>query len=352
METIAVDLMGGDNAPQEIAKGALDAAAEMDVTVALVGTKEALEEHLGSGGGDASRWSYRVWSTPRVVPVEASQVIGTAEQPTAAWREKKDSSIAIGIGMVQEGRADAFVSAGNTGAIATISLLSLRSMKGIERPAIATLYTTLASTVCMILDVGANVDCRPKYLLQFGEMGSTYMSKVFRLDSPRVGLLSNGEEEMKGTKLVREAHKLLKESGLNFIGNVEGFDVLQGAADVIVTDGFTGNVVLKLAESLAGSIFLSLKDALGNNVWARASKALWGPPVMSVARQWDYSGVSGAPLLGVAGNIVMAHGRSSAADITRAIALAQRMVQEGWYLPPVGKESEERIAASNDSESG
>ena len=142
----------------------------------------------------------------------------------------------------------------------------------------------------MILDVGANVDCRPKSLLQFGQMGSTYMAKVFRLDSPRVGLLSNGEEETKGTKLVREAHKLLKDSDLNFVGNVEGFDVLQGSTDVIVTDGFTGNVVLKLAESLAGSIFLSLKDALGNNVWARASKALWGPPVMSVAKQWDYSG--------------------------------------------------------------
>ena len=283
----------------------------------------------------------------RVIPVEAGQVVGMAESPIEAWRRKPDSSIAVGIRMVQEGRADAFVSAGNTGAIAAGSLFTLGPMRGVERPAIATLYRTAGGGISIILDIGANVDCRPRFLLEFGQMGSAFMAKVFQVDKPRVGLLSNGEEESKGTRLVREAHKLLKESDLNFIGNVEGFDLLSGASDVIVTDGFTGNVVLKLAEALTGTIFMSLKDALGSSPLARASKALWGPPIMSVARKWDYSSVGGAPLLGVNGNIVMAHGRSEAADVKRAVELARRMIREGWHRPAVQGEFPRPSIVSN-----
>ena len=339
LKTIAVDLMGGDNAPHDIVEGAFEASAEFGVEIALVGVKDALEgcmSRLRLHGGRSS---------VRVVPVEATQVVGAAESAAEAWRGKKDSSIAVGIRMVKEGRADAFVSAGNTGAIAATSLFSLRTMVGVDRPAIASLYSTLDGSAALFLDIGANVDCRPRFLFQFGQMGSVFMSKIFRMKAPRVGLLSNGVEGEKGTKLVKETHKLLKESDLNFVGNVEGFDVLSGVADVIVTDGFTGNVVLKLAESLASSIFHSLKDALDGNLLARASKPLWGPPVMSVAKQWDYSNVGGALLLGVNGNIVMAHGRSDAADISSAIGLAQKMVGEGWYRPQ--PESVQQTVASN-----
>lgn len=329
MVTIAVDLMGGDNAPQAIGDGAIQASHELGVNIALVGTEEALGSRWGSSPTGGSAGS-------RMVPVSVTQVVHPTESAADAWRNKKDSSIAVGIRMVKEGHADAFVSAGNTGAIAASGLFSLRTMEGIERPAIATLYRKVDGGIAVFLDIGANVDCKPKFLSQFGEMGSAFMTKVFQVSNPRVGLLSNGEEEGKGTKLVKEAHRLLKQSDLNFIGNVEGFDILSGVGDVIVTDGFTGNVVLKLAEALAGSIFHSLKDALDANLLARASKPLWGPPIMSVAKQWDYSNIGGAPLLGVKGNIVMAHGRSDAADVASAIGLAQKMVREGWYRPDSG----------------
>ncbi|MBF8299500.1 MAG: fatty acid/phospholipid synthesis protein PlsX [Dehalococcoidia bacterium] len=311
METIAVDLMGGDKAPDAVMRGVLEAVAEQEVTIALVGTAEALAgcENASQAGKNRGR----------IIPFEASQVVTMAESPADAWRNKKHSSITIGIQLVKEGRAGAFVSAGNSGAVAAASLLILETMAGIDRPAIATLYRTKTGSVAMLLDVGANVDCRPAFLLQFGQMGSQY-----------IALLSNGEEDSKGTRLVKEAHKLLKESQLNFIGNVEGFDLVDGVADVFVTDCFTGNVVLKLAEALTTSIFMSLRDALGKSPLARASKILWGPPVRAVARQWFQTDIRGAPLLGVRGNIVMAHGRSEATEIKEGITLARRMVREGW----------------------
>ena len=320
METIAVDVMGGDKAPDEAVAGALDASEQLNLAVALVGTKEVLGYQMARA---ADR---RV----RVELVEASQTVAMNEAPTGSWREKKDSSIAVGIGLVKEGKAEAFVSAGNTGAIVAASLFSLGTMPSFDRPAIATLFTTTEGRVAIALDIGANVECRPSFLLQFGRLGSEFMATVFKMRSPRVALVSNGEEESKGTRLVREAHRLLKESDLNFIGNAEGFDIPKGTADVFVTDGFTGNVMLKLSEALTESIFLSLRDALGNNPLARASKFLWGPPIMSVARQWDYTNIGGAPLLGVNGRVIMAHGRSDAQDIKNAIGLAQRMVKEGW----------------------
>lgn len=329
METIALDLVGGDKGPGEIARGALEASLEMGVALMLVGPREVLDPHKASAQRNGAR----------IALVEASQVVAMSEAPTEAWRDKPDSSIAVGVRLVKEGRAQAFVSAGNTGAVATASLFSLGTMEGIDRPAIATLFTTRKGNLALFLDIGANADCRPPFLLQFGQLGSAFMAKLFQIDRPRVALLSNGEEEGKGTRLVRESHKLLKESQLNFIGNVEGFDVLEGVAEVIVTDGFTGNVVLKLAEALTESIFLSLKGALGSYPLARASKFLWGPPIMSVVRQWDYSNIGGgAPLLGVNGNVVMAHGRSDAGDIKNAIALARRMVREGWSGPPTQAE--------------
>lgn len=311
--------MGGDRAPEEVAHGAF-LAASSETRVVLVGPPDVLQRHLAQAGPAGAF----------IEAVDASQVVAMGESPTEAWREKKDSSIVVGLRLVKDGRADAFVSAGNTGAIVAASLFVLGTMEGIDRPAIATLYTTRNNTIAMALDIGANAECRPSFLVQFGQLGSAFLKKVLKVPNPRVGLLSNGEEETKGPKVIKEAHRLLKRTDLNFIGNIEGFDVHSGAADVIVMDGFTGNVLLKFAEGLTEAIFLSLKDALDGNLLARASKPLWGPPIMSVVRQWDYSAIGGAPLLGVNGNVVMAHGRSNAADIKNAIALGVRMVREGW----------------------
>lgn len=324
MATIAVDLMGGDNAPEAIALGCFQAARDLGVDIKLVGQKDALTQEIERRAG----------RNGRVFPVVAEQVVGMSEAPTAAWRDKKGSSISVGIELVRSGEAQAFVSAGNTGAIATYSLFSLGMMPGIERPGIATLYTTLEGHISIMLDIGANVDCRPAFLEQFGRVGSDFMAKVFGVEDPRVALVSNGEEESKGTKLVRDAHQLLKESGLNFIGNAEGFDLPKGTADVYVMDGFTGNVVLKLAEGLADSIFTSMKDSLRKSLGARLSAGLWAPALRDTLARWDYSRIGGAPLLGVQGNVVMAHGRSDATDILNAVKLALSMVQEGWADAP------------------
>ncbi len=330
MATIAVDLMGGDNAPEAIALGCFQAARDLGVDIKLVGQKDALTQEIERRAG----------RNGRVFPVEAEQVVGMSEAPTAAWRDKKGSSISVGLELVRSGEAQAFVSAGNTGAIATYSLFRLGMMPGIERPGIATLYTTLEGHVSIMLDIGANVDCRPAFLEQFGRVGSDFMAKVFQVATPRVALVSNGEEESKGTKLVRDAHQLLKESGLNFIGNAEGFDLPKGTADVYVMDGFTGNVVLKLAEGLADSIFTSMKDSLRKSLGARLSAGLWAPALRDTLARWDYSRIGGAPLLGVQGNVVMAHGRSDATDILNAVTLALRMVQEGWADDPEPSESQ------------
>ncbi len=323
-ETIALDVMGGDKAPEEIATGAIAASLDLGAHIALVGPKEVLKFQMERA---------REAGAATITPIEASQVIDMAESPTDAWRKKPDSSIAVGLRLHKEGKAAAFISAGNTGAIGTAALFTLGTMPGIERPAIATIFSTTDGKAAIFLDIGANADCRPSFLVEFAHMGSDFMTKLFKVEKPRVGLLSNGEEESKGSKLVKETHHLLKASNLNFIGNVEGFDVLNGKADVIVTDGFTGNVVLKLAEALTESIFLSLKGALINSPLARASKFLWGPPIKSVVKQWDYSNIGGAPLLGVNGNVIMAHGRSDADDVKHAIGFSLRMIREGWLQP-------------------
>ncbi len=330
METIALDVMGGDHPADVIADGAFQASREYGVRVALVGPREVLEKQVPRASQHGAT----------VLPIDASQVVAMNESATDAWRDKKDSSIAVGIRLLHDGKADAFVSAGNTGAIVTTALFSLGAMESVDRPAIATLFSTTTGEISLALDIGANLECRPLHLVQFGKLGSDFMSTVFKMESPRVAIVSVGEEETKGTRRVKEAHQLLKASGLNFVGNVEGFDVPRGVADVIVTDGFTGNVMLKLAESLTESFFTALKRELSRNFMARATKLLWGPAVKSVARLWDYSDAGGAPLLGVNGNIIMAHGRSNARDIKNAIGLAKRMAHEGWWRGPAAPEGQ------------
>ena len=245
---IAVDASGGDYAPQEIVKGALKAAQEYAVDIALVGRRNVL--HVLAG---------RSLRKPGITIIDASQIIEPHESPMKAIRSKPDSSIVVGINLVKEGRASAFVSAGNTGAVLGAALFSLGMVKGIERPAIGCFLDTISSLPALLVDAGANVDCRPEHLVQFANLGVAYSKNILGISSPRVGLLSNGGEATKGSRLVKESHRLLKkEKNLNFIGNIEGQDILKRAADVIVTDGFTGNIVIKTIEGLRDNFLTSV----------------------------------------------------------------------------------------------
>ena len=302
---IAVDAAGGEYAPHEIVKGAIKAAREYDVDIALVGGKAIL--HVLAG---------RHLGKPGISIVEASQTIEPHEPPMKAVRSKPDSSIVVGINLVKDGSASAFVSAGNTGAVVCAALLNLKRIEGIERPALGCILDITSSTPIFLIDGGANVDCRPSHLVQFAQMGATYVKGVLDISSPRVGLLSNGEEATKGNRLTRESYKLLKESDLNFVGNVEGQDITKGKADIVVTDGFTGNIVLKTIEGLSDTFLGSVRQA---------GQTFLG----SLARRTDYREYGGACLLGVEGNVIIAHGRSQARAMKNAIGLAKHMVERG-----------------------
>ena len=316
---IAVDTTGGEHAPHEVVKGAIKAAEEYGVEIALVGRRSTL--HVL-----ASRYSKKLDFTI----VNASQVIEPNESPIRAVSNKPDSSIVVGIDLIKNGTASAFVSAGNTGAVLYAGLLNLGKVEGIERPAICNTIN-LAAFPVLLIDAGANADCRPTHLVQFAQMGAIYAKHILGISSPRVGLLSNGEEETKGNHLVKESYKLLKKTDLNFIGNVEGQDILRRTADVIVTDGFTGNIVLKTIEGL-GSTFQYLVGQVGElfSIASRLpSRALRRDISMdSRIKRWDYQEHGGACLLGVNGNIIIAHGRSQSRAIKNAIGLAKRTAEQ------------------------
>ena len=323
MPKIALDAMGGDKAPAEIVRGAATAAREWGLGVRLVGQPSAIEselQHLSNRGLPISI-------------VEALQTVEMDESPTSALRHKPQSSIAIGIEQVKSGNAEAFVSAGNTGAVVAHAVTTLGMMEGIERPTLALLFRTLRGRAMMV-DVGATSDCRPNHLLQFGQLGSLYLERVLKVPSPRVGLLNIGEEESKGNRLSIEAYHLLKNADLNFVGNVEGKDIFQGEVDLIVTDGFTGNIALKLAEGTSEALFLSLRQNLSSSLFRRALAFFLRPAFRSIADQWDYRRTAGALLLGIKGNVVIAHGRSDALAIKTALGVAQQNVQEGWLNGP------------------
>ena len=318
MIKIALDAMGGDHAPREVVRGAAKALREHELELVLVGPGDILPRELKKYKSDRSRISI----------YEANDVVTMEDNPTSAMRRKKDSSIAAGMNLLHSGQVSAFVSAGNTGAIVMTALLTLGKQEGIERPALGIALPAPSGTV-LFLDVGANADCRPSFLLQFAYMGSVCVKRALGIDNPRVGLLSSGEEEGKGNKLVREAHQLLKESELNFIGNVESKDVHKGIADVVVTDGFTGNVVVKAAEGM-GEIFLSLSKLRATDHRYRRSVSLLLRPALKAAegRLLDFSGHGVALLLGVKGSVIVAHGRSEADGIRRAIAVAKQVVEQ------------------------
>ncbi|MFH1002566.1 MAG: phosphate acyltransferase PlsX [Chloroflexota bacterium] len=321
---IAVDAAGGEYAPHEVVKGAIKAQQEYGVDIALVGRRAILRTMVN-----------RDAKTPGLSIVNASQIVRLHDSPIKAIKGKPDSSILVGINLVKSGEADAFVSAGNTGAVVVAALLTLGKIGGIERPAIATILSITSSTPVLLIDSGANVDCRPIHLVQFAQMGSIYCRQVLDIKSPRVGLLSNGEEDTKGNRLTVESHQLLKKTDLNFIGNVEGQDIAKKTADVVVTDGFTGNVVLKTIEGL-GETFHGLLEYVGQNV--AGSHGLQGRllgklvGLGSWAKKLDYTEYGGACLLGVRGNVIIAHGRSQAKAIKNAIGLAKQTAESNVLL--------------------
>jgi len=315
---IAVDAMGGDHGPAVVVEGALAAAREFDASVVLVGDKAAIEREMARAGGVAKHVDIR----------HASQVVGMAESPSHALRRKRDSSLRIAAELVRDGEAAAFVSAGNTGAAMAISMFVIGVLPGVDRPAIAAVLPSLRGFT-VLLDVGANVGPKPWHLLQFAIMGHVYARDILGQETPRVGLLSVGEEEGKGNELTREAYEQLKASGLNFVGNVEGREIYNGNCDVVVTDGFTGNVALKISESLAETLAAMIREELTRDARSRLGAALVKPAIDRFRKRVDYTEMGGAPLLGINGGAIICHGASPAKAIKNAIRVAAEWAHAG-----------------------
>ncbi|MBL8074301.1 MAG: phosphate acyltransferase PlsX [Nitrospira sp.] len=315
---IALDAVGGDHGPAPCVEGALQAVKECDVDVILVGDEAILKQ-------ECERQSCQ---DPRLSIKHASQVVEMHESPAAVARKKRDSSIWVATELVKSGEAGAVVSPGNTGASMVASFFVLGLIKGVERPAIATSLPTLTGEAIM-LDVGANVDCTANHLEQFALMGNEYGKHLLGKPNPRVGLLSIGEEDSKGNEVTKEAFKLLKSSPMNFVGNVEGRDVYSGIADIVVCDGFIGNVALKISEGVAEMIKRLLLKEISGHFFGRLAYPLIAGPLANLKRKIDYAEFGGAPLLGVNGVTMICHGRSSAKAIKNAIRRAKGMAEGG-----------------------
>lgn len=316
---IALDAMGGDHAPREEVRGAISACRELALQVILVGDPAKIEAEMAE------------YPEARSLPLEivaATERIAMDEHPAAAVKRKRQASVVIANELVRNGQAAAVVSAGNTGAAMAASLLRLGRIKGIERPAIAVPMPTMTG-VTVFLDAGANADCEPENLAQFAMMGTVYAEKVLGLANPRVALLNIGEEETKGNILTQAAYPLLAASGLRFVGNVEGGDIHRGAAEVIVCDGFVGNVVLKVSEGLAFVLLNQVKEAAAASVKGRLGGLLLRSSLRAVRGRMDYSEYGGAPLLGVDGVSIISHGRSNAKAIRNALRVAAKAVEQG-----------------------
>jgi len=308
---IAVDAMGGDHAPQVNVDGAIAAAQEFGISSLLVGRSAELTRLLGEAGYRGSE----------IEIVEAPDVVSMDEPATAAIRKKRNSSIRVAANCVRDGRAEGLVSAGHTGAAMVSAKMVVGTIEGVDRPALAAILPNLAGH-CLLLDVGANPDAKTQHFKEFAVMGSIYAQLLFGKKKPSIGLMSIGEEDSKGTDRTKEAFKTLKETGLNFIGNVEGRDVFNGSVDVIVTDGFTGNVILKVCEALAEMVEKLLREEIKKTLKASVGFLLSRSAFRSFKSRLDYSEYGGAPLLGVKGCVIICHGRSSAKAVKNAIRLA------------------------------
>lgn len=314
---IAVDAMGGDNAPHAVVAGSVHAAKEFGVGIILVGIEQTIQAEL------------KKYPHVEALPIEirnATEVVDMLDSAATVFRRKKDSSIRVANELVKSGEAVAVISAGHTGAAMATSLFVLGKLEGVERPAIAVFMPTIKGT-SIILDMGANVDCKPNHLLQFAIMGEAYAKYLLKNPNPCVGLLSIGEEETKGNELTKETFKLLTETSLNFIGNVEGRDVMTGKADVVVCDGFIGNVVLKVSESVAEAISHMIRENIGNNLARKLGYLLMRPAFRALKRRVDYAEYGGAPLIGINGISIISHGRSSDRAIKNAIRVAAELAK-------------------------
>ena len=318
---IAVDAMGGDHAPSVVVDGAVQAAKDLGLELILVGRKHVIQAELAAY--DTAGLSLEI--------LHAEQTVAMDEHnPAAAVKAGKDSSMVLGMDAVKRGEAEAFVTAGHSGAALAAALFRLGRIRGIKRPALSTVFPSQTPQgYCFLLDIGANADCKPEYLLQFAVMGAIYAERVLGVARPRVAIVSNGEEEGKGNQLVQETVPLLKASSLNFVGNAEGKDIPWGIADVIVTDGFTGNVVIKLSEGVSRLLMDILKAELTSRSMSKIGALLAKPAFDGVRARLDYREYGGAPLLGIDGVVIVGHGRSDARAIRNAIRVAAQTVENG-----------------------
>jgi glycerol-3-phosphate acyltransferase PlsX len=316
---IAVDAMGGDFAPQAIVEGAVLAAREYGVPVVLVGDQKVVRGEIARHPGSDS--------LPLTV-VHASEAVGMDESPLTPIRRKKDSSIKVAFDLVKKGEAAALFSAGNSGAVLATAVFVLGKLKGVDRPAIGTIFPTLKGWT-LLLDAGANVDCKSFHLVQFAIMGEAYAKYILKIKKPAVGLLSNGEEESKGNELIRETNALLRKTSIGYVGPAEGRDIFNGRADVVVCDGFVGNAALKICEGMAEAIGSMIKEEVKGSFMAKLAYLLARGAVNDIKKKLDYSEYGGAPLLGVDGVVIIGHGRSSAKAVKNAIRLAHEYAQIG-----------------------
>jgi glycerol-3-phosphate acyltransferase PlsX len=315
---IAVDAMGGDHGPAVVVEGAIAAVREFGVSTILVGDRSAVDVEIRRLGAESLGLEVR----------HASEVVGMAESPSLALRRKRDSSLRVAAELVRDGKAAAFISAGNTGAALAISMFVIGVLRGIDRPAIAAVLPSLRG-FAVLIDAGANVTPKPWHLFQFAIMGHVYARDILGLERPRIGLLSVGEEEGKGNDLTRESYDLLKESRLNFIGNIEGRDIYNGNCDVIVTDGFTGNVALKVSESLAEMVGAMIKEELTRDLRSKVGAKLALPAFARFRKRVDYTEMGGAPLLGIDGAAIICHGASPVKAIKNAVRVAAEWAKAG-----------------------
>lgn len=317
---VALDAMGGDHAPGEIVKGAVEAAHEYGIGVYLVGKEESIKTEL-------ARYNTQGLDLPIL---HTDEVIPMDEHDPARAARNANTSMVRALQLVKNGEAIGAVSAGNSGAMMAASLFTLKRLPGVERPALGGVFPT-KDGVCLVIDIGANTDCKPEYLQQFAIMGAIYMERLFQVKAPRVGLLANGEEEGKGNEQVQAAHQLLKQSAsalsLNFVGNIEGRDIPVGTVDVVVCDGFVGNVVLKVSEGLAETLIDLIKAQISSDLPGKVAGAVVRPRLRKLVKRLDYAEAGGVPLLGVNGSAIIAHGRSKAKAIKNALRVARQTAE-------------------------
>jgi glycerol-3-phosphate acyltransferase PlsX len=317
---IALDAMGGDNAPVETVQGAVLAAREYGIEIVLVGKPDAIQAELAKA--DASGLKLPVEPAASVIPMDE-------HAPSTAWRRQRDSSLSVALQLLADGKVDAVVSAGNTGAVVSGGTFIVRRIDGIDRPALGVPFPAMGDIgKVFIADVGATPDAKPHFLVQWARMASIYTERVMGVPNPRVGIVSNGEEEIKGSELVRETFPLLQASGLNFIGNVEGKDIPSGVADVVVTDGFTGNVIIKTVEGTAKMILDLLRSELTSSLPTKLLAAGLRPNFRRIGARLDYAEYGGSIVMGVNGILIKPHGRSNAKAIKNAIRVGKSAVEQ------------------------